>query len=190
MNMEKRILQAAKLKAEGRTLRGYAAVFNSKSEDLGGFVETILPGAFSRSLKAGADIRALIGHDMNQVIGRRSAGTLRISEDDHGLAIEIDLPETHAAQDLAVLVERGDVNQMSFGFTLPAGGDRWDPPEQGSKLRRRTLKDIDLHEVSVVALPAYNETTVALRNMEANRLRSSRIKAEAEVLVASLGGNS
>jgi HK97 family phage prohead protease len=188
MNMEKRVLQAD-LKAEGKTLRGYAAVFNSRSEDLGGFVETILPGAFTRSLEAGSDVRALIGHDMNQVIGRRSAGTLRLAEDERGLAIEIDLPDTQAARDLAVLVERGDINQMSFGFTLPPGGDKWDPPEDGDKLRRRTLKDIEVHEVSVVALPAYADTSVALRSMSQweNRKKSDETRKRINNLLVRIG---
>ncbi len=104
---------AIELRASGGNspkLGGYAAVFDSPSQDLGGFIEIVKPGAFSRTLRSNStDPLALVQHQPQLVLGRRSAGTLRLNEDAKGLAFEIDLPETSAARDLLVSVERGDV---------------------------------------------------------------------------------
>jgi HK97 family phage prohead protease len=103
--------------ADARTLVGYAAVFNSDA-DIGGYwVERIMPGAFTASLKT-ADVRALINHDTGRVIGRVQAGTLRLAEDDKGLRVEIDVPNTTDGNDLWELVSRGDISGMSFGFCV------------------------------------------------------------------------
>tara|TARA_Y100000310_G_scaffold260344_1_gene269228 strand:- start:2339 stop:2923 length:585 start_codon:yes stop_codon:yes gene_type:complete len=142
-------------------ISGYAAVFNSRSEDLGGFVEVIKPGAFARTLTDGADVRALVGHDSNQVIGRNKAGTLDVFEDDHGLKVEIDPPDTTAGRDIVESVRRGDIDSMSFGFIVET--DSWNT-EDGQEVR--TLEDVELLEVSVVAWPAYQDTEVAVRSME------------------------
>ncbi len=173
--IEKRNLSTPLTVAEsqnGFTLVGYAAKFDSLSEDLGGFREIIAPGAFTRSLESGADVRCLFEHDTSKVLGRRSAGTLRLSEDATGLRIECDLPEgVTYAQDLAILLKRGDVNQMSFGFTVDQGGDEWLPPGE-DKLRRRVLRSVRIMETSVVTFPAYTETEAAIRSLareDANR---------------------
>jgi HK97 family phage prohead protease len=92
-----------------RTASGYAAMFNSETEIAGAFREVIAPGAFAETLKS-ADVRALVDHDTGRVIGRMSAGTLRLSEDATGLRAEIDLPDTTEGRDLAVLLERGDIS--------------------------------------------------------------------------------
>lgn len=144
---------------EGR-LTGYAAVFNVLSAELGRFRERIAPGAFKRSL-AGGDIRAFWNHDTAQVLGRTAAGTLRLEEDDTGLRFSIDLPDTQIGRDALVSVKRGDVSGMSFGFSVPEKGDRWE--NSGGNLVR-TLLDVDLFEVSVVAFPAYNATLVQSGN--------------------------
>jgi HK97 family phage prohead protease len=141
-------------------LVGHAAVFNSPSQDLGGFVETIRPGAFARSLKSDRDPLALVQHMPQLVLGRRSAGTLRLHEDQRGLAFEIDLPQTMAAADLLVSVERGDVRGASFAFSTPKGGDKWEM--RGGQVVRELL-DVDLHEITVTAQPAYLDTDVARR---------------------------
>ena len=148
--------------AGGKTPRlvGHAAIFDSLSEDLGGFREIIKPGAFSRTLASNRDPLALVAHMPSLVLGRRSAGTLRLSQDTRGLAFEIDVPNTTAANDLLVSVERGDIKGCSFGFTTPKGGDAW--REDGGQMVR-TLTDVDLHEITVTANPAYTDTTVALR---------------------------
>ena len=168
------------LRAEGSKgspkLAGYAAVFNSPSQDLGGFTEIVKPGAFTRTLKGGRDPLALVQHMPQLVLGRRSAGTLRLQEDQRGLAFEIDVPDTTAARDLLVSVERGDVKGASFAFSTPKGGDRWDV--RGDKAVRE-LTDVELHEITITAQPAYLDTTVARRNYHLQfaptpRLRSLR----------------
>jgi HK97 family phage prohead protease len=148
--------------AGGKTprLQGYAAVFDSPSQDLGGFIEVVKPGAFTRTLKTDRDPLALVQHMPQLVLGRRSAGTLRLSQDSRGLAFDIDVPNTTAAHDLLVSVERGDIRGASFAFSVPKGGDAW--REDGGKMIR-TLTDVDLHEITVTANPAYTDTTVALR---------------------------
>lgn len=143
-----------------RTITGHAAVFNSLSEPLGGFREKIAPGAFKGTLTA--DVRALWNHDPNHVLGRTTSGTLRLSEDERGLAIELDAPDTQMARDLIVLMERGDVSQMSFGFRTI--DDAWEKKD-GENVR--TLKKVELFDVSPVTFPAYTETDVAVRSMQA-----------------------
>ncbi len=141
-------------------LIGHAAVFNKRSVDLGGFVEIIQPGAFRSSLDQ--DIRALIDHG-GIAIARTSNGTLSVSEDDLGLWVEIDLPDTNAGRDIRESVRRGDVDQMSFGFTVREGGQIFSEDEDGMILR--TLTDINLIEASIVTFPAYPDTDVAARSV-------------------------
>jgi len=147
-------------------LAGYAAVFNSPSRDLGGFTESILPGAFTRSLKDAAGVMALLEHDRQKVLGRAGAGTLALVEDNHGLHYTIDLPDTSVGRDLEALVQRGDVSGASFAFTTPTNGDRW---SERAGLPHRELLDVDLHEITVTAVPAYADTNVALRRLADNR---------------------
>lgn len=173
MDFETRVAESPELRtepatAEGRApkITGYAAVFNSASRDLGGFTEIIKPGAFSRSLKSGADVRALAYHDPNRLLGRTTSGTLRVAEDDRGLRIEVDPPDTSYARDLAALVERRDVAGMSFAFKRIKSGspqERW--YRQDGKIVRELL-DIDLLEVTVTGSPAYPATEVAMRSID------------------------
>jgi HK97 family phage prohead protease len=150
----RQIIRDLEIRAEGdgMTLRGYAAVFNSPSQPLP-FTETIAPGAFTDSLKSRNDIKLLWNHDTGTVLGSTRAGTLKVSEDGHGLLIEAQLPDTQAGRDAATLIKRGDVNAFSFGFRVPAGGDEWPSPDQ------RILKRVNIHEASVVSWPAYEATT-------------------------------
>jgi HK97 family phage prohead protease len=162
--------------AKAPRLVGYAAVFDAPSQDLGGFIEIVKPGAFGRTLRStAADPLALVQHMPQLVLGRRSAGTLRLLEDPKGLAFEIDMPQTMAAADLLVSVERGDVRGASFAFSTPSGGDRWEM--RGNQVVRELL-DVDLHEITITAQPAYLDTTVARRSLETftakPRLRSLR----------------
>lgn len=147
---------------EGMTFTGYAAIFNSASEPLP-FREKIAPGAFKRSLRARNDIKLLWNHDAGQVLGSSRAGTLRLEEDGYGLRVSADLPDTQQGRDAAYLIKRGDVNAMSFGFSVPAGGDDW-----SSDGMERTLNSVRLHEVSIVAFPAYSETAgkTMVRNLD------------------------
>lgn len=150
--------------AEGSvgTLVGYAAKFNVLSEDMG-YREYIKPGAFKQSLDRGDDVRALAHHSSYQVIGRRSAGTLRIAEDSVGLRVEIDLPDTTHGRDVATSVRRGDITGMSFGFRIDE--DNWSTEDKdGDKVYRRELIQVSLDEVSVVAWPAYPQTEITVRS--------------------------
>jgi HK97 family phage prohead protease len=104
----------------------------------------------------------LYDHDGRSVLGRVGAGTLRLAEDARGLHFEIDLPPTTVGRDLGILVERGDVAGASFAFRVPEGGDEWRNTDQGIV---RELLDVDLHEITVTADPAYPDTTVAKRAM-------------------------
>lgn len=140
------------------TLVGYTAVFNKFSEDLGGFREKIAPGAFRACLKQ--DVRALVNHDSNFLLGRSTAGTLRMAEDPIGLRVEIDLPDTSIGRDTAESVRRGDLTGMSFSFV--ADRDSWD--HKASPAERTLLSIRDLYDVGPVAYPAYTDTSTAMRS--------------------------
>lgn len=140
------------------TIAGYAAVFNAASDDLGGFVEIIAPGAFDGCLES--DIRALWNHDDGAVLGRTKSGTLRLALDARGLSCEIDLPDTDEGRAAATLVGRGDVDGMSFGFYTEE--DSWAFVD-GKVVR--TLIKVNLFEVSLATFPAYTDTEAALRGL-------------------------
>ena len=154
---------------DGMTFTGYAAVFNSPSEPLP-FIEKIAPGAFRRSLRARNDIKLLWNHDTGSVLGSTRAGTLKLEEDNYGLRVTAVLPDTTLGRDVRTLIQRGDVNAMSFGFSVPQGGDSWNT--EGTE---RTLKSVRIHEVSVVAFPAYTSTagTTSVRSFDAVATRAN-----------------
>ena len=143
------------LTASGRTLSGYASVFNVETR-IGSFNERIRPGAFSASLASGRDILALLDHRADALLGRTSSGTLTLREDDKGLRFDLLLPDTTAGRDLIALAERGDVGGASFGFR--AIDEDW----QGDT---RELRAVELHEISIVqSWPAYSQTSISLRH--------------------------
>ncbi|MFZ1363972.1 MAG: HK97 family phage prohead protease [Brachymonas denitrificans] len=145
------------LQASGRTLTGYAAVFNQEAR-IADFVEVIAPGAFAKSLADGRDILALADHDTRAVLGRTKSGTLALHEDSHGLAFSLRLPDTQHGRDLAALAARGDLGGMSFAFESRT--EEW-------RGNTRELIDVELHEISVIAAhPAYSGTSVNLRHRE------------------------
>lgn len=153
--MERRALQI-ELRASGnpRRLEGFAATFDSEAR-VGDFVEIIRPGAFTASLANGADILALVDHDPSRVLGRTKSGTLRLTENQRGLAFTIDIPDTTLGRDTLALAERGDLGGMSFGFR--AVDEYWNG-------NRRELRAVELKEISVVgAWPAYTNTRVEAR---------------------------
>jgi len=146
---------------DGMTLRGYAAVFNSPSQPLP-FIETIERGAFRDSLNSRNDIKLLWNHDTSIVLGSTRAGTLKLAEDERGLYVEANLPDTQAGRDAVISIQRGDVTGFSFGFRVAAGGDTW------INANERVLKRVNIHEVSVgVAFPAYlgTEGTANVRSV-------------------------
>ena len=144
------------------TLRGYAAVFDTETDIAGIFRERIARGAFADAItKASADVHALFDHDTGRVLGRMKAGTLRLAEDDKGLTVEIDPPETQDARDLIASIERGDIDQMSFGFTMRGGVQSWDDSQSPPV---RTIEQVgELFEVSIVSQGAYPTTEIGVR---------------------------
>lgn len=163
-NMEKRSYQGSETRigADAMVVEGYAAVFNSWSNDLGGFVERIDPSAFEGVIGK-RDVRALVDHDWSKLLARESAGTLELSVDERGLKYKIDLPETNLGRDLNVLIARGDIQENSFAFTV--GEDKWTERQDGT-YERTITKVEDLFEVSIVSLPAYNDAKIAQRTLE------------------------
>lgn len=144
-------------------LVGYAAKYNTLSRNLGGFVETIKPGAFDKSVADGLDVMARYNHET--LLGRTSSGTVRLSLDGTGLQYEVDLPDTSAGRDLAVLAQRGDVYQSSFAFYTHQ--DSWSQTDQGMPLRH--LEAVQLVDVAPVDSPAYLDTSSGLRSFAEQR---------------------
>jgi hypothetical protein len=157
-------LRLAKNEA-GVKLGGYAAVFGAASRTLddgsGPFVERIAPGAFAGSLGGKEDVKALLNHNTDIVLGSTAAGTLRLVEDQRGLGFELDLPDTTAGRDLAVSVGRGDIRGMSFGFITPKGGDEW---RRAGAEWTRTLRSVRLLDVSPTPYPAYQAAELGFRS--------------------------
>jgi HK97 family phage prohead protease len=154
--MERRAFQIEVRAAQGnpRRLEGFAATFDSEAR-VGDFIEVIRPGAFKATLASGADILALCDHDPTRVLGRTRSGTLRLTENQRGLAFEIDVPDTTLGRDVLALAERGDTGGMSFGFR--AVDEFWSG-------NRRELRAVELREISVVsAWPAYSNTSIEAR---------------------------
>jgi HK97 family phage prohead protease len=158
---------------------GYAAVFNSDSEPLP-FVEQIRPGAFQRTLSSRNNIKMFVNHDDTMVLASTRSGTLRLAEDSRGLKVEADLPqEVTYARDLTVLMRKQVVDSMSFGFSVPPGGDEWSQDGQ-----RRFLNEVRLHEVSVVTgFPAYEATSATIRKAQ---LLAQRTQTDADALADAL----
>ena len=146
---------------DGMSFTGYAAVFNSDSEPLP-FIERIKDGAFKKSLKSRQPIKMYMNHDSSMLLASTRSRTLRLEEDSKGLLVNADLPDTTVGRDLSVLMQRGDVDSMSFGFSVPAGGDSWS--DDGMT---RELRQVRLHEVSVVTgFPAYKATSASVRSLD------------------------
>ena len=159
MSREIRFLSEIRAKADAPVIEGYAIRFGALSEDLGGFREFISPDAVIEF----ADVRALFNHDSNYVIGRQSAGTLKLERDANGIRMEATPPETRWAQDLLVSMRRGDINQQSFAFRLLPDGATWEDTADGWV---RTLRGIRMYDVSVVTTPAYPQTDASVRSIE------------------------
>lgn len=152
-------------------IEGYFAVFNSETELWPGAFEEIAPGAFDNTLSN--DIRALINHDTGLVLGRNKAGTLELKVDSRGLwgSIRINSNDSDAVN-LYERVKRGDVDQCSFGFNIL--NEETDFRDDGTV--KWTIKEVDLHEVSVVTFPAYEETGVQARKAEVEQYRQRQLE--------------
>lgn len=153
----------------GNTLTGITAPFGKLSVDLGGWQERIEPGAFAGAISR-SDPVALFNHQPDNLLGRLSAGTLRLKETDAGLTYEVDLPDTEIARMVSSGVARRDIVGNSFAFTIKH--DEWEERSDGTWLR--TVKEVDeLYDVGPVVYPAYPDTTVAKRSLEA--VKATRI---------------
>lgn len=152
---------------QSQKISGYASVFNCPTTISNAWEEIIAPGAFENSLSKGADVRALFNHNWENVLGRVSAGTLTLNEDEHGLAFTDELPNTSLARDLSVLIKRGDVNECSFGFIIT--GEEWD---YDGDMPKRTITDVDLYEISIATLPQYKGTEATLVRSKDKILKS------------------
>ena len=151
---------------ESRHIEGYGSVFNSRSLDLGGFQEIIAPGAFDGVIER-SDVKALLDHNAERGIlarSRNGKGSLSLELDERGLKYSFDAPHTNLGDEVVEGLKRGDYSQSSFAFTVES--ESWTKEEDGSYLR--TINKIgNLYDVSIVANPAYTDTSVALRSLDA-----------------------
>lgn len=164
----------------GQGIRGLAAVYNSLSENLGGFREKIAPGAFESVLNTNPDVRALFNHDPNLVLARTANGTLRLHEDERGLVYEADIAPTSIGNDVLAWVARGDVTQSSFAFRLASGGDTWEEDADTGALIRTIHQFSALFDVSPVTYPAYVATDVVPRSLTSTSFTDTERDASAD----------
>lgn len=148
----------------GVVIGGHAPVWNRYSQNLGGFVEQVAPGATTKTI-AEADIRGLLNHDPSLLLGRNKANTMRLVEDNIGLDFSIDVPDTTPGRDLVVSARRGDINGSSFSFNVVGGGVEWGFTDDDFPLR--TLTEIKLYDVGPVTFPAYLDSESGLRSADA-----------------------
>ncbi len=175
--MERRTFDVTSLSVETREadkserIVGHAAVFDTIG-DGGWFREKIAPGAFTTSIDRD-DVRALFNHDPNYVLGRNKAGTLLMREDEKGLYIEVDPPDTQFARDLKTSISRGDITQMSFGFeSIKEERQKGD----GNEPDLFILREVKLWDVSPVTFPFYQQTDVSIHSREQWLAQNQRSK--------------
>ena len=178
-NLEIRALNTVE-KTEENIVEGYALKFNTESRNLGGFIETITPEALEGVDLS--DVRCFLDHDSSKLLGRTSSGTLKLNVDETGLYFRCILPNTSVGRDAMELVTRGDLNQCSFGFTVEQ--DKW---AKGNDIMMRSINKIgNLFEISLVSIPAYDDTDVrvATRSLEeaVNEIEKQRLELELELL--------
>jgi len=186
--MEKRIFNIEnrfETKEDGQeVVVGYGSIWNSRSENLGGFYEYISPDAISQETIEKSDVRALINHNPDLVLARSTAGNLILSVDEKGLRYEFSIPETSYGKDLAINMKNGNINQSSFAFTV--GSDEWSTDEDGNDIR--TITSIEkLYDVSPVTYPAYSQAEsdlVVAQRALAMYKENKEIKEEETDLVA------
>ena len=165
------------------TITGHAAVFNQLSSDLGGFREVIAPNAFENVLND--DVRALVNHDANLLLARTTSGTLNLKQTDEGLQYSFDVPDTSYGKDLIISMERGDITQSSFAFTIEE--DSWESTADGEI---RTINKVKkLYDVSPVTYPAYpsaDDLTLAKRSLAIHKEKEENKKQEKDLVQRSL----
>lgn len=189
MNRDTRQIRSTASKFETRDeggelkIEGYFAVFNSNYQIFDDLSESVAPGAFDDTL--GDDIRALINHDSSLVLGRNTAHTLELRQDEHGLWGSITInPNDQDAMNLYARVQRGDVDQCSFGFDILS--EDYDVRDDGSV--HWTIKKVRLYEVSVCTFPAYEETNVKARSAQRDEIKKRSLEAWKVQALAKLKG--
>ena len=166
---------------------GHASVYNSRSNNLGGFYEYIAEGAFTDDLIMKSDVRALINHDPNLVLARNTKGTLKLQADEKGLRYEFEIPQTSYGKDLAINLKNGNISQSSFAFTVKS--DEWSSDDEGNDIR--TITEIDrLYDISAVTYPAYNmaesDLIVAQRGLACYKEQKEKQNEENDLVARSL----
>lgn len=165
-------------------VEGYALKFNSFSQSFGNWREVIDPHALDNCDMS--DVRCLVNHDTTLILGRNTSGTLELNVDDVGLYFRCVLPNTSYAKDLFEVLKRGDVNQMSFGFFLAPNGDSFSKDLENDGMYIRTLKNIEkIYEVSIVTIPAYEETNVEIAQRSIKKMQEE-FEKEKELLILQL----
>lgn len=172
--ISRRDIQATEQKVDGRTLSGYAAVYNQDSREIvehgRAFVERIAPGAFNETLRAGGDVKLFYNHDMSMPLARTKSGTLKLTSDRQGLRFDATLPETTLGNDVRELLTRGDLTgEMSFGFFVEE--DSWNKSRT-----ERLVKRAKLIEVSIVQDAAYPQTSSSLRHVDAAAMEAAKAR--------------
>jgi HK97 family phage prohead protease len=180
------VVEARSHKRLARVL-GYAARFDCLSHDLGGFRETIKPGAFTDVLKRSPrHVFALFNHSKDNVIGTTANGTLRLIEDSRGLRFEVDMPDTTLGRDLLALVRRGDVVGASFACSISQSAQKFATDKQGRMTR--VIQSIStLHDVSIVTVPAYPQACVMAQSVAGAAARCRAAVARMRLAVARSG---
>jgi HK97 family phage prohead protease len=189
MQKELRFFVARELRAAGSDkapkIEGYAAVFGQRT-DIGPFWEVIQEGAFTRTLASDTDVVCLFNHDENMLLGRKSAGTLTLEQDEVGLKFSCTLPDTTAARDTYANLKAGNLRECSFGFYVNGPqGESWTALPDGSDLR--TLLDVTLFDVSVVVNPAYSGTSAQARNVVPDDIEQRRAAATRAASTSKVG---
>ncbi|MGG4040663.1 HK97 family phage prohead protease [Bacillus smithii] len=177
-------IRSADVQDNQMIVEGYALKFNSLSQSFGNWREIIDPHALDNCDMS--DVRCLVNHDTTLVLGRNTSGTLELNVDDVGLYFKCIFPNTSYAKDLFEVLKRGDVNQMSFGFFLAPNGDTFSKDPENEGMFIRTLKEIEkIYEVSIVTIPAYEETNVEIAQRSIKRLQEE-FEKEKELLLLQL----
>jgi HK97 family phage prohead protease len=151
----------------GMKFKGYAARYQSTSNDLGGFREVLAPGAFDKVLgrRSKPDVILTYNHNADLLLARTASGTLSLASDEKGLRFSADAPDTQLARDLATLIRRGDLTGASFAFTVSPSSEAWTTDERGQAIR--TIREVsELYDVSIVATPAYSQASVGVRSLD------------------------
>ena len=168
---------------------GHASIYDSRSENLGGFYEYIAKGAFTEELIKKSDVRALINHDPNLILARNTSGTLKLEADEKGLRYEFAIPDTSYGRDLAINLKNGNINQSSFAFIVAENGDEWTTDDNGNDIR--TINTIErLYDISSVTYPAYaaaeSDLVVAQRGLSMYKEKKEKIREENDLVARSL----